>query len=375
MNKPSQSIVMPYHRNKAMLLYTTKLLEKIVPSNVEIIVVGNNSDKNELDVKLSPRIRYEKIYESMLYSRTVNMGVEIANGEIVTLCDQDIFGFNDWYTPLLNKMLSNEKVGAVSSKLLNPINNRIIDFGIEYSVKRTAHTYRGHLANHPLTLYDRQVTSSTSATLMIRKELYQKVGGMDLDMPYCCSDCDIGFKVSEQGFENWVVADSIAYHRGSSSSQNGKKQSFSHLGTDSRKMFWAKNFHRLQPTVTREIKSSYEYISKSYSFQPLYCFVNLSSLYEYRWFSEQLQDLANFSVSDYHSYKVEQNHYSTPIQIYDCVPYSFMNIRVPIIYFVDYFPSLKDNHIWCKMRDTQNDLVMDLHGNIVLLDDIVNGRC
>lgn len=375
MNQPNQSVIMPYHRNKAMLLYTTSLLEKMLPSNVEIIVIGNNSDKNELEVELSPRVRYEKIYKSMLYSATVNMGVEMASGDIITLCDQDIFGFTDWYTPLLNKLLSNNEIGAVSSKLLNPTNNRIIDFGIEYSLNRVSHTYRGHFADHPLTLCDRKVTSSTSATLMMRKDLYTKIGGMDIDMPYCCSDCDIGFKVSEQGYQNWVIADSVAYHKGSSSSLNGKSQSFSYLARDSHTMFWAKNYHRLKPTVTQDIKRSFIYLCQSYTFQPLYCFINLSTLYEFEWYSKQLQELGSFMISDCHSYKVEQMHYSAPIQIYDSLPYTFMNIRVPIIYFVDYFPSLQNNQIWCRMRDTKYDIVLDSHGNIVLLDDIVHGCC
>ena len=35
----SQSIIMPYHRNKAMLQYTTAQLEKFVDSDVEIVVL------------------------------------------------------------------------------------------------------------------------------------------------------------------------------------------------------------------------------------------------------------------------------------------------------------------------------------------------
>lgn len=370
MKYPSQSIIMPYHRNKAMLLYTVNLLNKIVPAYVEIIVVGNNDNKFELDITLPKRIKYEKVFESMLYSRTVNLGVNLAKGEIITLCDQDIFGFSDWYTPLLNKLLSNNRIGSVSSKLLNPTNNRIIDFGIEYSLNRVTHTFRGHLKDYPPSLLDHKATSTTSATLMMHKSLYTKIAGMDEEMPYCCSDCDIGFKINENGYENWAVADSIAYHRGSSSSLNGKSQSFSHLERDSHTMFWAKNYARLSPTVKKDIKASYNYISKSYTFMPIYTFINLSSLYEYKWYAKQLEDISGLCIADYHSYKVQQQHYSSHVQIYDYLPYTFMNIKSPIIYFVDYFPSLANNIIWCKMRDIEKDIVMDSHGNIVMLSDI-----
>ena len=375
MKTPSQSIIMPYHRDKSILIYTTSLLEKIIPAEVEIIIVGNNDNKSELDVDLSSRFRFIKFNESMLYSRSVNAGVEAANGEIITLCDQDIYGYADWYTPLLNKLVNNEKIGSVSSKLLNPTNNRIIDFGIEYSPRNITHTLRGHLSDHPLAQHDRQVTSTTSATFMTWKAVYSNISGMDTDMPYCCSDCDIGFKVHEEGYENWVVASSIAYHRGSSSSQNGKSQSFSHLIHDSHNAFWIKNHHRVKPTVREDIKRSFKYISKSQSFLPLYIFINLSTLYEYKWYGEQLCDISGFSIADYHSYKTVQSNYCDMIQLYDCVPYSFMNVRVPLIYFVNYFPCLQNNIIWRKMRDTQQDIVMDQHGNIVMLNDVIDSKC
>ena len=51
-----------------------------------------------------------------------------------------------------------------------------------------------------------------------------------------------------------------------------------------------------------------------------------------------------------------------------------MNVPIPIIYFVDYFPSLENNQIWAHMRNIKKDLVLDSHGNLVRLDDIIFGR-
>lgn len=375
MKKPTQSIIMPYHRNKEMLLYTTKLLDKFIPSDVEIIIVGNNNNASELDLELPERFTYLKYNQSMLYSKTVNAGVEVAHGEIITLCDQDIFGFKDWYTPLLHKLLTSTSIGSVSSKLINPVNNRIIDFGIEYSKYRIVHPFRGLKYNHPLTMRDRPVTSTTSATLMLRKDVYQKVGGMDLDMPYCCSDCDIGVKIGKLGLENWVVADSIAYHRGSSSFKNGKSSSFSHLQNDSTSMFWAKNYQVIKPTIDRTIKESVDFVRLNHDFKPMYYFINLSSLGEYEWYASCLKELTGIEYSDIHSYPQNMPHYSSPIQIYDEVPYSFMNVEIPIIYFVDYFPALQNNQIWNCMRNIKDDLVLDCHGNLQYLKDIINGSC
>ena len=83
MKKILQSIIMPYHRNKQMLLYTTELLNKIIPKEVEIIIVGNNNIIEELNVNLPDRFTYIKYNESLLYSETVNRGVHVAHGEII----------------------------------------------------------------------------------------------------------------------------------------------------------------------------------------------------------------------------------------------------------------------------------------------------
>ena len=370
-----QSIIMPYHSNKQMLKYTTELLLNNIDENVEIIVVGNNDNDDELNVELSSRINYIKVNESLLYSNTVNMGVELAKGDIITLCDQDVFSYSNWYTPLLNKLTSNREIGAVSSKLLNPTNKRIIDFGIEYSNLRITHTYRGHKYNYPLSMVDRKVTSSTSAILMTYKSLYNDVGGMDIDMPYCCSDCDIGLKISDAGYENWVVADSIAFHRGSSSMLNGKRQSFEFLRNESNTMFWVKNMQRLKPTVQDDIERAANYIMQCHKPLSIYTFINLSTLSEYKWYCSILESCLKTKISDIHSYKVLTADYASPIQIYDSIPFYFMNYTTPLIYFVDYFPSLKDNIIWNEMRNTENDLIFDSHGNIVKFKDLIDDLC
>ena len=52
-----------------------------------------------------------------------------------------------------------------------------------------------------------------------------------------------------------------------------------------------------------------------------------------------------------------------------------MEYSTPLIYFVDYFPSLRDNRIWQEMRNIENDLIYDIAGNVVFLQDVINGVC
>lgn len=370
----SQSIIVPFHKNKDMLLYMLALLSKSVPSDVEIIVVGNNNDPNALDFNLPERYRFIKVYESLLYSKTANLGVAEASGDIITLCDQDIFCYNDWYTPLLTKLLSSERIGSVSSKLLNPTNNRVLDFGIAFSKYRILHPLRGTLKNYSFSRQDRIVQSVVSAAIMMRKDTYLKVGGMDIDMPYCCSDCDIGIKINQLGLENWVVASSEVYHKGSSSAKNSKSSSFDYLRSDSYSMFYAKNYGRMYTDIDTWIEKIITDFKKSHTILAIYNFVNLSTSNEYLWYADIVKKTLDIEFSDIYSFPVHIRN-SRSIQLYDELPYTFLNISIPNIYFVDDFPALQNNLIWHKMRDIQNDIVLDSHGNFFLLDDIISHRC
>lgn len=369
----TQSIIVPFHKNKDMLLYMLQLLNQSVPSDVEIIVVGNNNDSDALDFNLPERYRFIKIYESLLYSKTANLGVAEARGEIITLCDQDIFCYNDWYTPLLNKLLSSEKIGSVSSKLINPTNNRILDFGIAFSKYRILHPLRGTQKDYTFSQQDRIVQSVVSAVIMMRKDTYMKVGGMDIDMPYCCSDCDIGIKINQLGLENWVVASSEVYHKGSSSAKNSKSSSFDYLRSDSYSMFYAKNYGRMYIDIDVWAETIINDFKNSYPILPMYNFVNISTSNEFLWYADIVKRTLEIEILDFYSFPVHIRN-SRSIQLYDELPYTFLNIATPIIYFVDDFPALQNNVIWQKMRDTQNDIVLDSHGNFFLLDDIISQR-
>ncbi|MFR5953679.1 MAG: hypothetical protein ACLUGQ_08365 [Coprococcus sp.] len=66
-------------------------------------------------------------------------------GEIITFVDADIFVWNGWYEALYKTFTSSDKIGVAGAKLINPLTNRIIDYGIMYSKYGAAHTMMGLL--------------------------------------------------------------------------------------------------------------------------------------------------------------------------------------------------------------------------------------
>ena len=94
-------------------------------------------------------------------------------------------------------------------------------------------------------------------------------------------------------------------------------------------------FKKLTIVIDSSIMRSFKYLKSIFKLKPMYYFINLSSLWEFEWYASQLRKIADIEYCDIHTYPQNTPHYSTPIQIYDEIPYSFMNVNVPIIYFVN----------------------------------------
>ncbi len=365
-----QSIIIPYYKNKQELYFSLSLLFKNIPPEIEIIIIANNSNPYERDISY-PNCKILKFSKALLYSKAVNIGVQNATGDIITLLDQDIFVTPNWYSPLLQKLLSNNEIGAVSSKMINPTNNRILEYGIEYTPYNSAHIGKDLSNQSPLTQNDICVTSACGGVLMTYKSLYNKLGGMDEDMPYICCDCDYTLKLWELGKQVWVIADSIVYHKSFTSKATGKISDFSFLENDSRWKFYQKNANRMRYNLNIWMQNTFHYFISFHKLQKKYIFINISSYINIDWYKTFIKTNLNIDFYDEYTFLVTTRN-NNDIQIYDYVPYDFIDLHTPIIYFVDCFYSLKNNALWYKMRNTKRDIIIDINGAICSIEDLQN---
>lgn len=367
-----QSIIIPYYKNKQELYFSLDLLFRDIPPEIEVIIVANNPNPSELDISY-PNCKILKFNEALLYSKAANIGVQNATGDIITLMDQDIFVTPNWYPPLLRKLLLNEDIGAVSSKMINPTNNRILEYGIEYTPYNSAHIAKDLSNESPLVQKDICVSSACGGVLMTYKSLYNKLGGMDEDMPYICCDCDYTLKLRELGKQVWVVADSVVFHKSFTSNAAGKKSDFSFLENDSRWKFYQKNANRMRYTLDFWMHDTFQFFLSAHKLQKKYIFINMSSYMDITWYTSFIKKNLNIDFYDKYTFLVSTRNIND-LQIYDYVPYDFINLHTPIIYFVDSFYSLKNNALWYKMRNSEKDIIIDINGAICTIGDLLNNN-
>lgn len=360
-----------------MLLYSLKTLHDTLPTDqdIEIIVVGNNQDSYQLNFELPwANVIFYKIYENLFYPQAVNYGVSKAVGEIITICDPDIFYLPNWYMPLLDSFI-NKKAGAVSNKLINPCTGRILDFGVYYSKYNAVHSLLGAMANHPLAKYDRKVQSACSAVLMTSKELYESVGGMDPDLPYAYPDFDFCLKLHTKGYPIWVIADSVVYHKGSTDSNNSKYYSFNYLKIDCKGLFYAKDYNIIEMDFGNWFKESYNYFRKEYAGYPYkYVLLDLTTIYNRKDYYEVMQKDLHIEFLDREVVNLKDRNVKE-IPLHQTISFNLIDCNSPLLYFVDTFTSLFHNDLWFKMRNIDKDVVMDRHGNILPCIEVAQGKC
>lgn len=366
-----QSIIIPYYKNKQELYFALNLLFKNIPQNIEVIVVANNPNSCELDITY-PNCKILKYNTALLYSKAANIGVQNASGDIITLMDQDIFVTENWYAPLLEKLLSDTNIGAVSSKMINPTNNRILEYGIEYTPYNSAHIGKDLSAKSPLTQNDICVSSACGGILMTYKSLYNELGGMDEDMPYICCDCDYTLKLWERGKKVWVVAKSVVFHKSFTSKISGKISDFSFLENDSRWKFYQKNSNRMRYNLDSWMHNTFQYYLSNHRIQKKYIFINLTSYNNVDWYIIFIKKNLYIEFYDIYNFIVSPRNVAN-LQIYDYVPYDFIALHTPIIYLVDSFYSLTNNALWYKMRNSDKDIIIDINGAICSIEELQKG--
>lgn len=371
-----QSIIIPFHKDKNMLLYCLKTLEKTLPKeqNIEVIIVGNNRNSNELNFSIPyPQYNFYKVYENLFYPKAVNLGVKKAAGEIITICDPDVFFLPGWYLPLLDKLIS-ERAGAVSSKLINPCNGRILDFGVYYSKYNAIHSLKDMQADCVLAQQDRSVQSACSAVIMTYKKLYEEVGGMDEELPFAYTDFDYCLKLKALGYPIWVVASSSAYHKGSTDKNNSKYYAFDYLRTDCKGMFYAKDFHLMKIDFGIWFQQCYQFFRKNYpEFPNKFFLIDFTTVYNRSDYYDIMESLLDLEFLDKEIIDVKKRNLQS-IPLHQTISFNLIDCNAPILYFVDTFLSLYDNALWFRMRDISYDLVIDRNGNILPCTDIAQGK-
>ena len=197
------------------------ILNKTTYKNFEIILIDNNSkDKSTLDyyhgVSSHPKIKLLHYPYEFNYSKINNFGVENSDGEVLLFLNNDTEVISeDWIERMLEHVLRKE-VGVVGVKLLFP-NGKIQHAGVILGLGGVAgHAYYKEPCNTTKYLnmanVIRNYSAVTFACAMMRREVFEEVGGLNESLPFNYNDVDFCLRIKEKGYLIVYTPYSILIH-------------------------------------------------------------------------------------------------------------------------------------------------------------------
>jgi glycosyltransferase involved in cell wall biosynthesis len=189
----------------------------------EIILVDNGSDEPAARDYFAwlgeqPGIRVIRDDQPFNYSALNNAAVELANGELVGLINNDIEVISpDWLSEMAGTALQ-PGVGAVGARLWYPdmtLQHGGVILGIGgvagHAHKRLQAGDHGYFQRAVLT---QSLSAVTAACLVVRKKIYQEVGGLDEEnLQIAFNDIDFCLRVRDAGYRNvWTPHAELLHH-------------------------------------------------------------------------------------------------------------------------------------------------------------------
>ena len=226
---PMISIVIPNKDHAADLKRCiTSILEKSTYENYEIVIVENGSEAKEIFEYYTSLKEYDNIrvvtYEKpegqngFNYSAVNNFGVKQTKGDYILLLNNDTEVITvNWMEELL-MYAQREDVGAAGAKLY--YGNKTIQHAgvvLQLGAHRTAgHSHYGqsreNLGYMGRLCYAQNVSAVTGACLLVKKSLFEEVGGLDESFAISLNDVDFCLKLREKGLLNVFTPFAELYH-------------------------------------------------------------------------------------------------------------------------------------------------------------------
>ena len=219
--KPKVSIIIPTKNNYHILKRCISSIEKKTNyKNKEIIIVDNSSTDNATKKYYSslsyPIINYS---ENFNFSKMNNLAVASSSGQLLLFLNDDTQVLDSFWLDELVSIAMQDDVGIVGPKLIFS-DNTIQHAGVVFlktgsgfhPLMRQLEYSSGY---HNILNSTRDYSAVTGACLMIKKEIFDKVGNFDNSFDVYYGDADLCLQVVKMGYRVIYTPFTKLLHEGS----------------------------------------------------------------------------------------------------------------------------------------------------------------
>ena len=209
MQSPKVSVIIVNFNGKSLVEECLKSLFKVDYDNFEVILVDNNSNDETINfiTKNYPSIILIKLDSNKGFAEPNNIGSKNAKGEYLLFLNNDTIVTPNFISEMIKVIENNQEIGICQSLLLKSddtvdSSGDFIDIlGVVFSSKKIPNKVQ-------------KISSAKGASLLIRKQLFDDLGGFDKKFFATFEDVDLGWRAWILGYTVVIVPKSIVYHLG-----------------------------------------------------------------------------------------------------------------------------------------------------------------
>lgn len=212
-----------------------KLLREFLPSVIattdstiaDVIVADNGSTDSSVELLRNefPQVKVLEFSENYGFAEGYNRAIKETNYPYTILLNSDVATTDGWVNPLYEQMEANPNIGACQPKIRAYTNKSHFEYAGAAGgfIDCNGYPYcRGRIfdsVEEDKGQYDDIIPIfwATGAALMVRSELYLKVGGLDKDFFAHMEEIDLCWRILLTGSDIVAVPQSTVFHLGGGS--------------------------------------------------------------------------------------------------------------------------------------------------------------
>lgn len=217
-------VILNWNGENYLQKFLPLLIENTKLPDVEIIVADNASTDNSMTMLKTefPGVRTILLDKNYGFAGGYNKVLEQVEADYFVLLNSDVEVAPHWLEPMLEYMQANERVAACQPKIRSYMQpdyfehagaagGFIDSFGFPFCRGRIFADVEKDNGQYDTV---NKVFWASGACLMIRSELYRRVGGLDDEFFAHMEEIDLCWRLNSRGFHVACVPQSVVYHIG-----------------------------------------------------------------------------------------------------------------------------------------------------------------
>ena len=202
----------------------------IDPGNnqVEVMVVDNHSSDGSLEylTAIFPVVKFISNVANTGFAKANNQALLVANGQYVLFLNPDTIVTEGFFVQCVSFLDENPAAGAIGVQMINGQGHFLKEskrgfptpwasfsrlFGLASVFPSSvvfAKYYLGHLDKNST----HEVEALSGACMMVRRDVLDKTGGFDERFFMYAEDIDLSFRIHQQGYKNFYLANTTIIH-------------------------------------------------------------------------------------------------------------------------------------------------------------------